>query len=81
MTLKFPCPIIKTYLGNIAYSPPLFSDNITEYFSENFITQLDIGELFHRDFQSVPLKSLYKRSEKQNLLLSIRTMDNIMVIL
>ena len=72
MLPKKPIPMLKTYLGNIAYSPKLLSDEILE----PYICQVELSELLGRDFQSLSMKDLFKVPSNQYNLISIRNMEN-----
>lgn len=62
-------PVIKSYLGNILYSPKLVENqliesldqftNINDGGSILYLRQIDVSELLKRDFQSLTISDLY----------------------
>lgn len=63
-------PIIKSYLGNILYSPKLLENQLIESLDKFtngtdcekeilYMRQVDVSELLKRDFQSLTISELY----------------------
>ena len=63
-------PIIKSYLGNILYSPKLVENELIESLDQFanridnereiiYMRQVDVSELVKRDFQSLTISDLY----------------------
>ena len=68
ITWKKPYPILRTYLGNVIYTPKALENEIPI----NSINQVDISELLSMDFKDITMKNLHKANLVQISLLSIR---------
>jgi hypothetical protein len=65
-----PATINRTYLGNILYSTPDVQDDLQ-------ITQLEVCDLIHKDFENTPLKTLQRTNKDSLNILSPRSMSSI----
>jgi hypothetical protein len=67
-SVETPAVVMRTFIGNPMYTTPDALDEI----KEKYIGQLDVSDLFYKDFNDIPLKDLYKAFPAAELIMSAR---------